>query len=249
MRLFKGPLSAAVASQLLALLILLSAVRVFDGFSLATWQLLLAQGVLAAIISRPFGMANWWLLLHLLFPLLLWLAMSWQIPSWIYLVAFIVTLLVFWNSAGERVPLYLSNQTTWQALSNLLPAQDSFRFVDLGSGLAGTLNYLAQQHPEGEFVGVESAPLPMLLARLRCKKQHNITLLQQDMWSLNLARFDVVYCFLSPEPMPKIYVKARKEMRPGSLLISNSFTVQGREPDQVLELDDRRRTRLYLWRM
>ena len=144
---------------------------------------------------------------------------------------------------------YLSNQTTWRALSDLLPAQDSFRFVDLGSGLAGTLSYLAQQHPEGEFVGVESAPLPILLARLRCGQQHNITLLRQDMWSLNLAPFDVVYCFLSPEPMPKIYVKARKEMRPGSLLISNSFAVQGCEPDQVLELDDRRRTRLYLWRM
>jgi len=248
-RVFKRPLTAAVASQLLSLLVIVSAVYFLGGVSLALWQLLLIQGALAALISRPFGMANWWLVLHLLLPLAIWLALSWQLSAWVYFTAFVIMLLIFWNSAGERVPLYLSNQTTWQALSDLLPEQQPFRFVDLGSGLAGTLNYLAQHHPQGEFVGVESAPLPMWLARYRCGQQRNITLLQHDMWKLDLSQFDVVYCFLSPEPMPKIYVKARKEMRPGSLLISNSFTVKGFEPDEVLELDDRRRTRLYLWRI
>jgi len=245
----KRPLTAAIASQLLALLILLSGARLLGGVDLPAWQLLLIQGGLAALISRPFAMANWWLLLHLLLPVTVWLAMSWQIPAWIYLAAFFLTLLVFWNSAGERVPLYLSNITTWKALAMLLPEQSDFRFIDLGSGVAGTLHYLAEQRPDGEFVGVESAPLPMALARWRCRKLSNIHLFRQDLWKQDLAQFDVVYCFLSPEPMSKLYVKARKEMKPGSLLISNSFVVQGCEPDETLELNDRRHTRLYLWRM
>ncbi len=248
-RLIKRPLTAAIASQLLALIILLSGVQFFGGLDLGTWQLLLSQGFLAALISRPLGMARWWLLLHLLLPLALWGAMAWQLPAWSYLLAFIVMLSIFWNSVGERVPLYLSNTTTWQALSELLAEKPHVRFVDLGSGLAGTLGYLSDRHPQSEFIGVESAPLPMWLARFRFKNRKNIRLLQQDIWQQDLSRFDVVYCFLSPEPMPKIYVKARKEMRPGSLLISNSFTVPGSEPDEVLQLDDRRQTQLYLWRI
>ena len=242
------PLTAAIVCQLVALLLLLFSVRFFT-IELATWQLLLIQGGLAALISRPLGMANWWLLLHLLLPMALWLAIGWQLPAWIYLLAFVITLLVFWNSAGERVPLYLSNQTTWQALSEQLPNHQELRFVDIGSGLAGTLKYLAPLRPDSEFVGVESAPLPMWLARLRCRDVKNITLLQQDMWQQDLSEYDVVYCFLSPEPMPKLYVKAKKEMHEGALLISNSFEVPGAEPDHVLELSDRRKTRLYLWRM
>lgn len=245
----KRPLTAAVASQLLALLILLSGARLLGGVDLSAWQLLLIQGGLAALISRPLGMANWWLLLHLLLPVAVWVALSWQLPAWVYLVAFLLTLLIFWNSAGERVPLYLSNTTTWQALEALLPEGPNPRFIDLGSGVAGTLCYLAERRPDGDFVGVESAPLPMLVARLRCRRLSNVNLLQQDLWKQDLAQYDVVYCFLSPEPMPKLYVKARKEMRPGSVFISNSFTVQGREPDETLELSDRRHTRLYLWRM
>lgn len=245
----KKPLTAAVVCQLLAMLILLSGVRLLGGVDLAVWQLLLIQGALAALISRPLGMANWWLILHLLLPLSIWGAVGWQLSAWFYLVAFILMLLVFWNSADERVPLYLSNRTTWRALAELLPEQTTLRFVDLGSGLAGTLRYLAEQRQESEFVGVESAPLPMWLARWRCRKNSNITLKQQDIWQQNLAEYDVVYCFLSPEPMPKLYVKAKKEMRQGALLISNSFDVPGIEPDQILELDDRRNTRLYLWRM
>ena len=235
--------------QLLAFLILLVGVKFFGGVSLSTWQLLLIQGALAALISRPLGMANWWLVLHLILPVSIWIAVSWQLPAWIYLAAFIVTLLVFWNSAGERVPLYLSNKTTWQALAELLPQRQGLRFVDLGSGLAGTLRYLAEQRPDGEFVGVESAPLPMCLAHSRCRGYSNISLLQQDIWQQNLAEYDVVYCFLSPEPMPKLYVKAKKEMREGSLLISNSFGVPGAEPDQIVELSDRRGTHLYIWKM
>ncbi len=245
----KKPLTAAVVCQILALMILAGGIKLFALDGLQTWQLLLIQGGLAALFSRPLGMAPWWLLLHLLLPIAIWLAVSWQLPPWIYLVAFLITLLVFWNSAGERVPLYLSNHTTWQALDELLPKQQNLRFLDLGSGLAGTLRYLAEQHPEGKFVGVESAPLPMILARWRCRSISNINLLQEDMWQHDLSQYDVVYCFLSPEPMAKLYVKAKKEMREGALFISNSFSVPGAESDVLYELSDRRRTRLFLWKM
>ena len=38
-------------------------------------------------------------------------------------------------------------------------------------------------------------------------------------------------------------------MKPGSLLVSNSFAVPGVEATEIWELADRRKTRLYLYEM
>jgi len=49
--------------------------------------------------------------------------------------------------------------------------------------------------------------------------------------------------------MPKLWQKACQEMRPGTLLISNSFRVPGIEPSQVLKVDDERETELLIYRV
>ena len=68
-------------------------------------------------------------------------------------------------------------------------------------------------------------------------------------WELPLADFDVVYAYLSPAPMPSLWLKVVQEMRSGTLFISNSFEVPDIEPTRVIELDDRRKTRLYCYRL
>ena len=85
--------------------------------------------------------------------------------------------------------------------------------------------------------------------RLRYRAGPNSEIRFLNFWNLDLAPFDVVYGFLSPAPMTRLYDKAKAEMKPGSLFISNSFTVPSRAADQIVELDDRRRTRLHIWRM
>jgi len=68
-----------------------------------------------------------------------------------------------------------------------------------------------------------------------------------DMWAENLSDYDIVYTFLSPQPMTRLYQKVISEMRPGGTFISNSFAVDGQEPDDIIEVDDRRQTRLLVW--
>jgi hypothetical protein len=45
-----------------------------------------------------------------------------------------------------------------------------------------------------------------------------------------------------------LWEKASEEMRPGALLISNSFEVPGVEAQEVLPVDDWRHSRLLIWR-
>ncbi|WP_282609048.1 class I SAM-dependent methyltransferase [Pelagibius sp. Alg239-R121] len=218
--------------------------------------LLAVQGVIAAGLGQVMGLARWWLPINLVIPAAVALALSLNLPSWVYPVVFIALALVFWNSADDRVPLYLTNRTTWRTLQDLITRESTrkgndFKATDVGCGLGGALLYLARQCPEASFVGIESAPLPFAIARLRVALSglSNLSIRYGDLWKQDLADYDLVYCFLSPEPMPRIYEKARAEMQTGSLLISNSFAVPEVLPEATLEVEDRRETRLLLYRL
>ena len=248
------PLVTALGAQAVA------GVVVFGG-SYALWGgadflspligLLALQGLLAAALSHLLGLAPWWVPIQLALPASLAAVLAWRVPAWVFLAFFMVLVGVFWNSARSGVPLYLSNRKTKQALAGLLPAKDGFRFADLGCGFGGPVLALSRTRPEGHFTGVETAPLLFAAAWLRRRLLgvSNADILFADYRKLDLGPFDCVYCFLSPVPMPDLYEKARREMRPGSLLISNSFIVPGKPADETVDVGDGRKTRLHLWRM
>lgn len=216
-----------------------------------TWLAVgLSQGLLAAALAAYLGLSRWWCWLNLLFVPLLLLANGAPLPSWVFLGGFVLVLLLNWNSFGEQVPLYLSGSAARRQLSALLSEQPAaLRFIDLGCGPAGTLLSLARQFPQAQFVGVETAPLSFAIAWLRALPQRNCQIRYENLWRTDLAAFDVVYCFLSPAPMPALWAKACAQMPAGSLLISNTFEVPGQPADQQIELHDWRRSRLLLWRM
>jgi hypothetical protein len=208
-----------------------------------------AAGVAAAAIGYPFGLTGGWLILQVLLPPAAGAALALALPSWVYLAGFVLLLLVFWNAAGGRVPLYLSNRRTQAALAELLPPRAAA--ADLGCGLGGVIVALGRHRPDARIVGVESAPVPYVLTWLRLKLggPANVTLDFGDYRARSLAPFDLVYVFLSPVPMADLYRQAQAEMRPGSLLVSNSFSVPDVVPNRTVEVDDGRRTRLYVWEM
>lgn len=210
----------------------------------------LLQGLLAALLGQRLGLSAWWLPINLLFVPALLVLNGQQLPPLLLLGAFVLLVLLNWNSLRERVPLYLSGQKTIAELATLLqPLPADLRFIDLGCGLAGSLYQLSRRYPQAHFVGVETAPLVFLLAWLRCLLRPNCQIRYRNLWQQPLGGFAVVYCFLSPAPMPRLWAKARSEMSPGALLISNSFAIPDVAPDRVLELHDWRSSRLLIWRL
>lgn len=210
----------------------------------------LLQGLLAALLGRRLGLPSWWLPINLLFVPALLLLNGQQLPPSALLGAFVLLLLLNWNSLRERVPLYLTGQQTIAELDKLLrPLPAEFRYIDLGSGLAGSLYQLSRRYPKAQFVGVETAPLVFVLAWLRCLLRPNCQIRYRNLWQQPLAGYEVVYCFLSPAPMARVWLKARAEMQPNALLISNSFSIPGVAPTEQIELHDWRASTLLIWRM
>jgi hypothetical protein len=245
------PALLALLAQLLALagmVVLLLALARLGDWRPTQWQAALGLGVLAAALGHWLGLRRWWLALNLAFVPGLLALHSREWPAWWFLAAFVLLLLINWNSFRERVPLYLSGARTRQLLSQRLAGLPAdFRFVDLGCGLGGTLVQLARDYPQARLVGVETAPLVFLAAWLRCLPYRNCQVRYRSLWQEDLSGYDAVYCFLSPAPMADLWSKACREMHPGSLLISNSFEVPGVAPGEVIELNDWRSSRLLLW--
>jgi hypothetical protein len=189
------------------------------------------QAVLATAISRWRALASWWLLIQFAFPVALVAALSLQLPSWIFLAAFILLLGLYWSTFRTQVPFYPSNPAVWNAVANVLPRGRPLHFIDIGSGLGSLAMHLAKQRPESVFVGIEIAPLPWLASLLQRRiRRSNARFIRGDYGRLDFGCQDVVFAYLSPAAMPALWRKARAEMRPGSLLLSYEFPIDGVEP-------------------
>jgi SAM-dependent methyltransferase len=127
------------------------------------------------------------------------------------------------------VPFYASGSAAWDAVAMELP-QRPLRINDIGSGLGGLALDIAARRPDCRVEGVELAPLPWLVSRLRSRADARCRFLRGDYQALDFADYDVVFAYLSPAAMPQLWSKARAEMRSGTLLLSHEFTVPGTAP-------------------
>jgi hypothetical protein len=221
------------------------------GYPLSALAFAFLCGSIAALLSHLLKMDKWWLPIQFVFVPALMATLSLSVSPSFFLAAFLVLLVVYWSTFRTQVPLYLSSNKVWQALETQLPTEQPFSFIDLGSGIGGVLTHLAQTYPHGRYHGVESAPLPFLWSWLRIKLAGHpqCTVRWGSLWNCDLSQYDVVFAYLSPVPMDALWNKARQEMRPGSLFISNTFAVPEHPPQASITVDDLHHSTLYIWRM
>ena len=207
--------------------------------------LALFVGLVAAALAVYLKLPSWWRLINLLFVPLLWLGLAAELDSRWFLAGFVLLALTSLGAVRTRVPLYLSSDSAAAELARRLPKNG--RLMDLGCGLGGPLAKVATSRPDARLAGVEAAPLNWLIARIRLMGRADVQL--DSLWEADLSECDVVYAYLSPAPMARLWQKVQAEMKPGSLFVSNSFPVPGVSFDEVVELDDFSRARLLIWRM
>lgn len=236
-------------AQLLGLLVAAG----FEYYHVVAWHSLaefsLIQGACAALCSALLRGPRWWLPVHLVFlPGIVWLNSLQISPHW-FLAGLVLLVLVYWSSFVTRVPLYLTNARTSHVLQQVLQEEHAARVADAGCGTGSLLSRLAGANASCDFEGWEVAPLPWLVAKFRTSYLPNCRVHRRNFWLQSWKNVDVLYVFLSPVPMPKVWIKALTDMRPGSLLISNSFGIPEVDAEREICVDDGRKTRLYLYRI
>ena len=214
----------------------------------------LVHGVIAALLGALIGLPRWWLPFQVLAPTAFALLLLTGIPTWVSGLALLVLLLLYGGGVTTRVPLYLSNRAACQELGKLLTGIPVPQAVDLGAGFGGPMRYLAGAYPQGRFVSVEASPATWLVAwllavpRLFAGPRRAVRVVWGDLWAWDLASADLIYVFLSPEPMPRIWERFQATAKPGALLVSNTFPVLGVTAQQVIDLPGRDDARLFVYR-
>ena len=246
-----APIWVASLAQLLALaftgLILLSLVSL--GWAREYLTLIVIQSVLAVTLSVLLRMPPWWLVIQAVFVPAVIAVLSLSIaPTW-FLGGFVLLTLIYGRTYTTQVPLYLSRRPVWRAIQNQLPQTSALRILDLGSGLGGLVQHLARTRPDSQVVGIESAPLPSWISKLRLIRSPNAQIIWRDFWQTDLSEYDVVCAYLSPVPMPDLWEKVQSEMRPGTIFLSYRFSIPGAVPAQVIPMNDFGQTELYVWRL
>jgi hypothetical protein len=232
----------------------LAVLAVYLCIYLATWTpdfrfIVFFQAFIAASLSMLVRQAIWWRVIHLAFIPAVAALLTLNLPSWLYLSIFILLTLVFWGTLRGDVPLFLSSVAVSDALQTILDKERAVSFVDIGAGIGTIVAPLARRSPTLRIVAMEQAPLPWLLGYWRCFKLKNVDVRYGSLWDCDLAIYAVVFAFLSPAVMLRLAEKVRREMPIGGLFISSSFPAPDWRPEAVIEIGDRRRTRLYCYRI
>jgi hypothetical protein len=216
------------------------------------FTLVLLQSMIATTLATCAGMAIWWRWIHFFFPIALWMMSIAQVPNSVYLVGFVLTLAVYWTTFKTRVPFYPSRPSVWHALFVLMQQHSPrkpLRMIDIGSGLGDLSMYIAQRRPNDTVEGIEIAPLPWLISKVRAGMQGSSAVFTMGNYeALNFAEYDIVFAYLSPAAMPNLWQKAKQDMVKGSLLVSLEFDIPDALPNQIIHTGQST-PKLYVWRM
>lgn len=157
----------------------------------------------------------------------------------IYVFLLLAVLLVFGTAAyaGLRAAPWLPVfKRDVIRIAKLADVHEGDVVYDIGSGDGRILVALANNTKARLLVGYEISFLLYVWSVIRVKFlgfRKRIEVRYSDFLSRDLSQADVIFCFLTPMAMKKLGPKFKKELRPGTRIVSYSFSIPGWEPTAV----------------
>jgi hypothetical protein len=113
----------------------------------------------------------------------------------------------------------------------------SLKFVDLGSGDGRVVFRAARENMFGRSVGYEINPALHAFASLRRlvtpRYWKSTSFYMSDLWKVTLREYDVVAVYGLSPIMGRLGKKMERELRPGSIVVSNVFEIPGWKASDV----------------
>jgi hypothetical protein len=133
--------------------------------------------------------------------------------------------------------------STWTSRSAMLaslPPDPQGIVYELGAGWGSLAFPLAGRYPHKQVIAYELSPVPWLFMKLRwfLTRPRNLQILRRNFLKVDLSGAGLVVCYLHPGALAKLAPKLGKELKPETLIISNTFELPGWTPITVKELDD-----------
>jgi hypothetical protein len=108
---------------------------------------------------------------------------------------------------------------------------------------------LAAQKYGARGVGIELDPKLVELSRQIAREGEvadKVTFIEGDLFEADISTATVVTLYLSPTVNRRLEPKLRRELRPGTRIVSHQFLIGNWPPDKIIRAEDDR-TDLFLW--
>jgi hypothetical protein len=165
------------------------------------------------------------------------------------LVAMLMVASIVWTTLRVGISPMPSSGQARRAMLAAAAGAPQGTIVDLGSGWGTLAIACARAWPERTVIGYELSWLPWLVSMLfkHLLRLPNLELRREDFFHADLRHAAVLLCYLFPRGMQELAHKLRSEAA-HPLVISNTFALPSFEPDEVVQLHDLYRTRIFLYR-
>lgn len=173
---------------------------------------------------------------------------------WSYLVVFaliailLVILWIVYAPDSPWAPWWKTNKKIARAAAKLAKIGPNDVVYELGSGDGEFIVTVAQDFHPRKAVGVEIDLLRDWMARVRLflnpKAQKNAQFVRRNFYDVNLKGVTVVYFYLVPNAIKRLLPKLKKELKPGTRLVSYYFKIAGMEPVAV-----DKKNKIYLYKI
>ena len=118
---------------------------------------------------------------------------------------------------------------------------------DLGSG-DGRIVILAAQKYGARGVGIELDPRLVEISRQVAREgavSERVSFVEGDLFTADISKATVVMLYLSDSVNRRLEPKLRRELRPGTRIVSHQFRIGDWAPDETVRAEDG--TELFLW--
>lgn len=162
----------------------------------------------------------------------------------------IFLLLAIWSIKNGIGPNPSSPKQIKAVMSQIDPHARGL-ILELGSGWGTLAVALARRFRECQIIGYESSPVPYLFAKFlnQFYRLPNLQFKPRNFFKMPLHDASVIVCYLYGGGMAKLKPKFDQELRPGTRVISNTFSLPQSTPDAVVQVEDLFRTKIYSYTM
>lgn len=124
-------------------------------------------------------------------------------------------------------------------IAKALEIKEGSVVYDLGCGDGRILTGCCFTQPKAEYIGYETNLPIFLLAWIRIlktKKSCSIKVFRKNFFGENLSKATHIFTYLMPRPMERLEEKFKRELAPGTRLVTCAFPLKNKEPDKIIDL-------------
>ncbi len=168
-----------------------------------------------------------------------------QLQSWLILIAIVMSFPNFGISKERRrpvrkpdVPFAASVDEVVDAMLRTAEVTAKDTVYDLGCG-DGRVVIAAAKKYGARAVGIDINPVRIKESRRNARiagVSKRATFIEQDLLKTNLSQATVVMIYLDPKMNMRLRPKLLSELKPGAVVVSNSFDMGDWKPDKVVKL-------------